>query len=77
MGLSDSGGEKADILLVREAETAEVVMDLRFDNDSVRFPLGLGIGMLMSIVIARRSIWRLKLESCCSVRPVEQTRSRM
>lgn len=49
MGSSDSGVE-ADILLVGEAERAEVVMDERFLNAIVRFSFTGGKGMLMMLL---------------------------
>lgn len=55
------GGE-ADSLWVREAERAEGEMDLRFLKFIVRLCLEVGMGMSMSIVIARWSeMWRLWL----------------
>jgi len=62
-GLSFNRGGEADILLAREAERAEGGMDLRFLKDIVRLSLAVGMGMSMSMMIARWSeMLRLKLE---------------
>lgn len=76
--MSDDGGGCDDILLAMESDKADGETDLRFLKEMVRESLLMGYGMVMYIIMARWSeIWRLLLESCVTVRPVEQTRSRM
>lgn len=55
VGLSNSRGCKADILLARKIEKAEGEIHLRFLKDIFRLFFGMGIGMSMSIVAARWS----------------------
>ena len=78
MGSSDEGRGEADRQWVSEVERAEGEMDLRFLKVMVRFCFVVGMGMSMSMVIARWSeICRLWLVNCWMLRLVEQTKSRM
>lgn len=67
-----------DNLEMREAKGEEDRVDLLFLKVVLCFSLGMGVGMSMPIVIARWSeILRLRLERWCTMRPNEQTRSRV
>lgn len=73
----DRGG-RANILVPREDKRAEGEMDLTFLKVILHVSLGGGMGMSMLIMLARCSeMLRFMLESWCTVRQVEQRRSRV